>query len=253
MSSTPTPRPRIDLVLPVHNEAASVAFVVEEIYERTRALLDLRVIACEDGSDDGTQQVLAELAMYFPLVIRSQSKRRGYAGAVLEGLRAAESEWVLAMDADGQCDPSDIRRLWEARGDADIVIGERRPRCDDAVRRVASRAFGLVYRALFRVPVSDPSCPLVLLRRAAVEPLLEDLGRMPFGWWWELVATAHRHRLKFAEVPVAHRPRRDGETQVFAPRALPGLAFTQLGGLARVWLATRRPKAERRAEKLSAR
>ena len=238
------------MVLPVHNEASNVEFVVEEVFERTRDWLDLRVIACEDGSDDGTQEVLAGLATRFPLVIRSQAQRRGYAGAVIDGLRAAESEWVLAMDADGQCDPSDIRRLWSARGGVQVVIGHRQTRRDGPGRRAASGMFGLVYRALFHVTVSDPSCPLVLVRRADFSPLLDGLGRMPFGWWWEFVATAHRHGLKIAEAPIAHRPRRDGQTQVFLPRAMPRLALTQLAGLARVWLATRRPKAQRASEKL---
>ena len=162
---------------------------------------------------------------------------------VLAGLGAAQSEWVLAMDGDGQCDPRDIVRLWDARTDVDIVIGDRQQRCDSAARRVASRAFGLVYRTVFRVGVADPSCPLVLLRRAAAAPLLPALGHMPYGWWWEFVAAAHRHGLMFAEVPIAHRPRRDGETQVFSPLAMPRLAVTQLGGLARLWLAMRRSSA----------
>jgi dolichol-phosphate mannosyltransferase len=248
VSAAPRPRPRVDVVLPVHNEAANVGYVVEEIFERTRDWLDVRVIACEDGSEDETQEVLAGLAARFPLAVRSQARRRGYAGAVIEGLRAAESEWVLAMDADGQCDPSDIRRLWAARGDAEIVIGDRQPRCDSLGRRAASRAFGLVYRALFSVPVSDPSCPLVLLRRSKVSPFLEALGRMPFGFWWEFVATARGRGLKFAEVPIAHRQRRDGRTQVFSPMAMPRLALTQLSGLGRVWLAIRRAQAQHRGQ-----
>jgi dolichol-phosphate mannosyltransferase len=233
-------RSRLDVVLPVHNEAKIIASVIDEIFDRTRDRFDVRVLACEDGSTDGTQQVLAELSARLPVVVRSCAQRRGYTPAVTDGVRAAGSEWVLVMDSDGQCNPADIERLWAARGEPDIVIGNREPRRDHVGRRIASRAFALLYRALFDVAVGDPSCPFVLLRRARVLPLLDGLGRMPYGLWWELIATAQSRGLKIAEVPITHRPRAAGRTRAFQPRAVPRAAATQVGGLVRVWLALRR-------------
>jgi hypothetical protein len=55
-----------------------------------------------------------------------------------------------------------------------------------------SGTFNLWYRALLGVPVADPSCPYVLVRRAALDRLLPELGVLDPGLWWEFTARAYR-------------------------------------------------------------
>jgi len=87
--------------------------------------------------------------------------------------------------------------------------------------------------------VHDPSCPYALIQRAAIVPLLERMGLLEFGFWWELIARAQRSGLSIVEVPIHHRPRAAGSTRVFALRKMPLLAASHLAGLIRLWCDAR--------------
>jgi dolichol-phosphate mannosyltransferase len=224
----------IDVVLPVHNEGASIAGVLRE-FHRVVALegcQPIRFVVCEDGSTDDTVAVLQSLSGSLPIELLSSSERKGYSRAVVDGMRATRGDLVACVDSDGQCDPADLLRLRDRIGEADLAFGVRSPRRDPLARRAFSAAFGFVYRRFFPTPLRDPSCPYVLIRRAALERALRgNPGILPQGFWWEFVARAHAARLTIVEVPVAHRPRWSGGTVVYRPTKLPRIAWNHLRGL----------------------
>ncbi len=229
----PGPGP-IDVVLPVHNEGASIAGVLREFHRvvAEEGRQPVRFVVSEDGSTDDTVAVLRSLSGSLPIELLSSTARKGYSRAVVDGMRATRSDLVAIVDSDGQCDPADLLRLRDRMGDADLVFGVRSPRRDPFARRAFSAAFGFVYRRLFPTPLRDPSCPYVLIRRAALERALRGKpGILPQGFWWEFVARAHAARLTIVEVPVAHRPRWSGGTVVYRPARLPRIAWDHLRGL----------------------
>ena len=95
-----------------------------------------------------------------------------------------------------------------------------------------SGAFKLVYERLFPVRLKDPSCPYLLITRPALDRVLVgDLGILTQGFWWEFNARAAGAGLKVTQVPVSHRVRAAGVTQVYKPRRIPGIATKHLRGL----------------------
>ena len=136
-------------------------------------------------------------------------------------MQALEAPYLLCLDSDGQCDPKDFWKLWDARNDADVVMGWRVDRADTRLRRSLSRFFYLLYQAVFRVPVHDPSCPYVLARKEVIKRLMPELGAMQQGFWWEFVARTHRRGYSIKELPIHHRLRR---------RSDPGLQVSQDAG-----------------------
>ena len=160
----------LEVLLPVHNEAATICATIREIYEEFSAEVRMRFIVCEDGSQDGTQAILTRLSSEIPMVLSLSDARKGYSRAVRDGMRALQAPYLLCLDSDGQCDPGDFWKFWDAlRHDADVVIGWRVNRADTPLRRSLSRFFYLLYQAMFRVPVHDPSCPYVLARKELIE------------------------------------------------------------------------------------
>ncbi len=227
-------KPRVDLVLPVHNEGASIAATLHEFYATVTAQvpIDLRFVVCEDGSNDNTVEVLQSLATRLPITLITSTERKGYSRAVIDGFRATTADHIAFIDSDGQCDPNDFRAFWETIGDNDFVIGYRNPRRDPWVRILMSRSFGLVYRRLFDVHSKDPSCPYLLIRRAALERILRgNVGILKQGFWWEFLARANATGARLVEIPVRHRPRAAGTTQVYRLRAIPRIAAEHLRGL----------------------
>lgn len=226
-------KPGVSVILPVHNEADSIEEVVREIYDELRERVDVRFVICEDGSRDGTKDVLRALAAEIPMTLEMTDGRKGYSQAVLDGLRLVTTEYFLCLDSDGQCDPKDFWALWDRVGDADVVIGNRVNRQDTWQRRAQSRAFRTVFRRLFKVRLNDPSCPFVLGRPDVVE-CLPDHPTLDQGFWWEFVARVSGHGLSLVEVPVRHRVRAAGTTKVYTWKTIPGIARSHLAGLSSI-------------------
>ena len=226
--------------MPVHNEAESIEGTIREIYEELCPLVALRFIVCEDGSADNTKEVLLRLSKMFPIKLIMSDERKGYSRAVLDGMKSLEAEYLLVLDSDGQCDPKDFGKFWEVRDRQDVAIGWRVNRIDNFLRRLMSRTFYQVYQLLYRAPVHDPSCPFVLAHRRVVENLVPELGEMQQGFWWEFTARVHRRGFSLRELPVNHRGRSAGETQVYRLNRLPGIGYRHFMALFKIWQQTRK-------------
>jgi glycosyltransferase involved in cell wall biosynthesis len=225
----------IDVVLPVHNEGASIATTLREFHRvvMLEGAQPIRFVVCEDGSSDDTVPVLQDLAKELPLKLISDPERKGYSRAVIDGFRGTTSDWIGFIDSDGQCDPADMLRLAALRKEgADLIMGWRNPRSDPWIRKAMSSAFKAVYRLFFRVPVRDPSCPYLLINRAGLEKILSgNVGVLKQGFWWEFLARAAAANLRILETPVRHRARIAGVTQVYRPTKVPRIAAEHLIGL----------------------
>ncbi|MBI4403806.1 MAG: glycosyltransferase family 2 protein [Deltaproteobacteria bacterium] len=218
----------IDVIVPVHNEGSIGARTLNEFYEVCVGQgLDVRFIVCEDGSTDDTASILLDLSKKIPLTLISSPQRKGYSRAVVDGLLASKSSLVACVDSDGQYDPRDFIRLVLAIRDVDYAIGIRMPRKDPLFRRVFSFVFRMAYRFLFDVRLADPSCPFLLMKRTALERLFTD--RFPLlaqGLWWEVNARLRRVGAVVKEVPVVHRARQSGQTQVYRWNRIAKIAWT---------------------------
>jgi glycosyltransferase involved in cell wall biosynthesis len=224
----------IDVVLPVHNEGASIAATLREFHRvvMLEGGQPIRFVVCEDGSSDDTVPVLQKLAVELPLKLISDPVRKGYSRAVIDGFRGTTSDWVAFIDSDGQCDPADMLHLATLRDGADLVMGWRNPRSDPWIRKAMSGAFKTVYRIFFRVPVRDPSCPYLLINRTGLNEILSgNVGILTQGFWWEFLARAAAANLRIVETPVRHRARTVGTTQVYRPTKVPRIAAEHLVGL----------------------
>jgi glycosyltransferase involved in cell wall biosynthesis len=222
--------------MPVHNEGGAIERTLREWYAELSPAVDLRFVIAEDGSRDNTKEVLRKLEHEFPMHLDLVEHRRGYAGAVVAGMRATNSPQVLVVDSDGQCDPKDFWRFWEKRENFDVIIGRRLNRRDPLARKLMSRCFGFLHRMLFHATVHDPSCPYLLIRRPVLDKLLPALGSLREGFWWEFVARASRAGVRFGELPVGHRDRAAGKTVVYRPSQIPDIAWRNGVGLLKIWL-----------------
>lgn len=229
-------RPRLDLVMPVHNEGASIEATLLEWYDELRGRIDVRFVVCEDGSRDNTKEVLRSLERRLPMHLDMVEGRRGYGGAMTVGLRASTTPHVLTSDSDGQIDPRDFWAVWEQRDAADMVVGWRVNRADTLVRRMMSRTFRFYHRSLFGTPLHDPSCNVMLMKRSVIDAVAPKIGLMSEGFQWEFVARALKAGVTIAEVPLNHRQRSSGTTVVYKPSKIPGIAWRNGTGLLKIWL-----------------
>ena len=222
--------PKFQILLPVYNEAESIEETLRELHKTVSPLADVEFVVCEDGSTDDTRAIITRLAEELPMKLVLGTGRKGYSRAVIDGFRACTAPYVVTMDSDGQCDPRDFERFLPLVGTTDILMGYRTDRQDTLARRTMSGLFRFFYRRLLGVTMKDPSCPYIVFSRESVAYLLQapTLGIMWQGFWWEVVARLERARFSFTEVPVNHRLRAAGRTQVYRLRKLAGIFFGHL-------------------------
>jgi len=235
------PNPELEVLLPVHNEAGTIEATIREIYEELSPRVTLQFIVAEDGSTDGTKEILRRLEQSYPMKLVMSDQRKGYGPGVVGGLRELEAPYLLALDSDGQCDPRDFWKYWPLRNEFDVVTAWRVHRRDTAWRRFASGTFHAFYQAVFRLPIHDPSLCYILARREVVQRLVPELGPkvMVEGFWWEFNARAHRRGYRLGEVPVNHRDRLAGESRLIPVRKVPSIFCRNFVRGFRVWYETR--------------
>ena len=162
------------VVLPTFNEAENLPALVARI----RALaLPVDILVVDDGSPDGTGEQADRLAASdAALHVLHRRGRRGYGGALVEGLSAAVDRGVaavLTMDCDGSHDPAELPRLIAALAEADVVVGSRYTRGGRVAawawhRRALSAAANAFVRLLFRLPARDCTSGFRAYRREAL-------------------------------------------------------------------------------------
>ena len=237
--------PELEILLPVHNEAESIEATIREIYAELSPGANVGFIVCEDGSKDNTREILRSLAKELPLRLNLSPARKGYSRAVREGMQMLEADYLLCLDSDGQCDPKDFREFWPLRSNYDLLIGWRTDRADTVLRKTFSRLFYIIYQTVLRTPVHDPSCPFVLVKRPVVQSIVAGLGTMNEGFWWEFVARLHRGGYTIKELPVHHRLRVAGVTQVYKWKRMPGIFIHHVAGIFQIRAETKRQNVVR--------
>ena len=113
-----TNNPDVTIIIPAYNEEEGIADVITELKELSR---NYEILVVDDGSTDNTYKLASETGVK---VIR-HPYNKGYGAALKKGIRNAEEDVVLFMDADGQHQPSDIQKIIQYIGKYDMVVGAR--------------------------------------------------------------------------------------------------------------------------------
>jgi glycosyltransferase involved in cell wall biosynthesis len=205
-----TVTPTLSIVLPVYNEADSLAPLWQELLDVLPGLAaSVEVVFVDDGSTDGSAEILQRLAKEDPRVrlIRFEANA-GLSAAFYAGLQAARGRLIATMDSDLQNDPRDIAMLMTHLGDADAVVGWRQVRHDSWLKRMSSRIANAVRKAVSGDRVEDSACSLRVMRRecvVAVPPFTGMHRFMP-----TLLKTAG---FRVVQIRVNHRARQHGRSK----------------------------------------
>lgn len=222
----------LHLVLPVFNEKKHIEHVLQEWQYELKALsISYRFIVCEEGSTDGTSELLKRLKKPFNLILNQKKIRRGYGKAVIDGIKTARANFILCVDSDGQCDPKDFMSFWKKRESADILIGKRIKRADYFYRKLFSWLFKGIFVILFTTKIQDPSCPFVLFKKKTIARGLKYLHYLSEGFWWGFSGFCLKNNLSINQIPINHRKRYGGDTQVFKFNKLFSISLKNVIGL----------------------
>ena len=231
-------RPWVSVVIPIKDERENLVPLTEQLLkvlecqEETKAS-PFEVLFIDDGSTDGSSELLEKLAAQHPRIrVLHFDRNYGKTAAMDAGLRRSTGQLVVTMDGDLQLDPADIPKLIPLARQYDLVCGWRKDRHDNMWRKFCSRIGNAVRNAVTHDGMHDTACELKVWRRTLVErlPLFEGMHRF-------IPALALMYGFTVVEVPVHHYPRTHGVSKFSARNRL----FKGLYDLLAVhWMAQRR-------------
>lgn len=200
----------VSVVIPAFNEAAHIERTIAETVAAMEELgQPFEVIVVDDGSDDGTAELVSELALGLPRVrVVGHDVNLGKGSALIRGAVAAVGELVLFVDADLDVHPRQFALLYEeleARS-LDVAIGSKlHPGSQieyTPYRRFLSIGYYLLVRLLFRLPVRDTQTGLKLYRAEALRRVIPRLVVKRFAHDLETLVVLRRLGYRIGEVPV---------------------------------------------------
>jgi len=225
---TPPKIRKLSVIVPVFNERTTLVEVIRRM--RTVELpdgIEREIIMVDDGSTDGTRDVLRQLGDSTVRVLKHDTNR-GKGAAVRTGLQVASGDYVLVQDADLEYDPEDWPKLIAPvqRGRARVVYGSRftgERRNMLFLHWVGNRVLSLVTNVLYNTTLSDMETCYKLVDRSLLLDL--DLRSERFEIEPEITAKILKRRIRIYEVPISYTGREFDE----------GKKITWRDGFAALW------------------
>ena len=185
---------------------------MERLGKAARGLEDpYEIIFVDDGSTDGGGEALKNLISAFPSMrIVKRGKNSGLTRAFFAGFEASRGEIIATLDSDLQNPPEEIPRLVNLlkTSGADVVTGVRTRRQDGWLKRLSSRIANGIRRAVTGDHMQDVGCSLRVFKREVLRAFLPNRGMHRF-----FLTLAEAEGFKIEQVPVAHEPRRHGQSK----------------------------------------
>ena len=209
----------VSVIVPIYNEEASLRLLLPKLVSVLESTgREFEIIAVDDGSSDGSVDVLAELANAEPrLITVTLARNFGQTAAMMAGFDHSRGAIIIPLDADLQNDPTDIPRLLAKLDEGfDVVSGWRRTRHDAAIRRnFLSRCANWGISRLSGVRLHDYGCSLKAYRRSVI-------GRVKlYGEMHRFIPIyASWYGARITEIEVTHHPRRFGRSNYGMVRIL---------------------------------
>ena len=205
------PRVCLSVVIPVYNEFETV----EEIIRRVRAApFAKEIIVVDDGSTDGTRELLQAMPAAADLRIVYQPANRGKGAALKVGFLHAAGDIVLVQDADLEYDPADYPKLLQPilDGKADVVFGSRflDPQARPGLsiwHRFGNRLLTLASNFFTGLRLTDMETCYKVFRRDVIQALAPTLKQDRFGFEPEITAKVARARWRVCEVAIRYAAR----------------------------------------------
>ena len=200
------------VIIPTYNERENIENIIRAVFGLEHGF---HILVVEDGSPDGTANIVRELQKEFPerLHMIERSGKLGLGTAYIAGFKWAlerEYEYIFEMDADFSHNPNDLPRLYAACHDGgnDVSIGSRYVSGVNVVNwpmgRVLMSYFASKYvRLITGLPIHDTTAGFVCYRRRVLQTLdLDSIRFKGYAFQIEMKFTAYKYGFRIKEVPV---------------------------------------------------
>lgn len=203
---------KLSVIIPVYNEFESIQVILKRVQEQNLAY---EIIAVDDGSRDGTRDILKELDGKDGVRVILHERNKGKGAAVRTGMQAAQGDILIIQDADLEYDPRDIPGLLQPinEGVADVVYGSRflgrARRVTMFWHQVANKMLTFMTNILYDTILTDMETGYKVFRREVLNGMI--LRANSFDFEPEFTAKILKRKFRIYEVPITFNPREYSE------------------------------------------
>lgn len=212
----------ISIVIPVYNEEANLARLMERLTPVMRNMgKKYEIIFVDDGSSDKSLSILKGFTTQPEVKVLELTKNYGQHAAIFSGFSVVKGDIIVTMDADLQNPPEEIPKLVKTmeEGNYDVVGTIRKERKDSIFRTFPSRIINIIARKITGVHMTDWGCMLRVYRRSIVRHMIDCREQSTF-----IPALATYFAKHVTEIEVAHEERYAGKSH-YSMRKLINLQF----------------------------
>lgn len=230
------------------NEAQTIEAEVLRFHEAIiRQLPGSEFIVAEDGSTDGTTEILRDLAGRIGITHLNGTERKGYKRAFLDAIFATRNPYVFFSDSGGKHDPEEFWKLYPLRHEYDLIVGRKTGRKDQLYRQALTWGYNFLLRQYFGFDeVRDADSGFRLFNRNVLDQVLR--GKLVYRGLIasEIVLRTIASGLKYREVEVSYELR-EGESRGLPLRKVPAVTMDALRNMIQLKADLRMQVSERRA------
>ena len=212
----------LSILLLAYNEAETIGLEISEWQKILNKLENVRteILIVEDGSTDGTTQILQEKMKEGVIKHLHNPSRNGYKNALIRGLEASQSDFIFMSDTGLKNNLNDFIQFWEQRNEIDLLVGHKVTRTDSKFRQLTTKMFNLYLRVIFRdKELQDTDCGFRLLNRDFTNFVVENgLSFKEFAN--SEMSLLARQKYTFRQLPISYHGRK-GESRGLPLKKLP--------------------------------
>ena len=211
------------VIIPTFNEIENIAAIIDAVIKLQK---DYHILIIDDGSPDGTANIVKSLFPKYPgqLFLEERRGKQGLGTAYIHGFKWALNKgyrYIFEMDADFSHNPADLERLYKACcTDADLAFGSRYVKGGavenwPANRILLSKGASLYTRMITWMPLRDPTAGFVCYKREVLESInLDGISFVGYAFQIEMKFAAWKLGFKLAEVPITFKDRKLGASKM---------------------------------------
>lgn len=205
----------LSIIIPIFNEKNTISEILKRIENASLGDSSFKkeIIMVDDGSTDGTRDILKSLEGKYKVIYHSINQGKG--AAIKTGLNHITGDYVIIQDADLEYDPKDHKKLLEfaIKNNAEVVYGSRRLNAKNGYSHLSFYLGGIflnwLTRTLYGLKITDESTCYKLFKTETIKKIPLECKR--FEFCPEITAKIAKRKIKIYEVPIEYYPRHKKE------------------------------------------